>query len=270
MKKLIILFLLAFTFVNAQIELDGGIKKVPSLWKLSGTTLSPNESGWLFVWDSNQDKAFRLSDNTNIAHGMTSIIPTGVYFYLDKESGSQGGVMLTALSEAARNTFGIRGIAGDNPTTTAVVFFRAGKKSGTSAGNLASTDIAYEFQNYSGANFFRIWGDGRTEFANKLSSRDSLTTHQEVSNLADSLGTITLATGVAGWGEIMAGDNQEWASFRFSADGTVTLITNTANVSTTENTVDNLNIFDNGSGVKIQNNLGASKKVAVNIKYFTP
>ena len=41
MKKLIILFLLAFTFVNAQIELDGGIKKDISLFRLLNGNVYP-------------------------------------------------------------------------------------------------------------------------------------------------------------------------------------------------------------------------------------
>ena len=111
---------------------------------------------------------------------------------------------------------------------------------------------------------------GAITSTSNIATWDSLTVRKETSQLADSLGVITLATGVAGWGEVMAGDNQEWASFRFSSDGAVTLITNTANVTTTVNTVDKLNIYDAGTGVVIQNNLGASKKVAININYFIP
>ena len=122
-----------------------------------------------------------------------------------------------------------------------------------------------QFVNFSSYTF-----DGAITSTSNISTWDSLTTRKEKSQLADSLGVITLATGVAGWGEVMAGDNQEWASFRFSSDGTVTLIANTANVTTTVNTVDKLNIYDAGTGVVIQNNLGASKKVAININYFIP
>jgi len=112
--------------------------------------------------------------------------------------------------------------------------------------------------------------DGAITSTSNTSTWDSLTVRKEASTLADSLGVITLATGVAGWGEVMAGDNQEWAHFRFTSAGVVTLINNSANVGTTENDVDKLNIYDAGAGVVIQNNLGASIKVAININYFVP
>jgi len=111
---------------------------------------------------------------------------------------------------------------------------------------------------------------GAITSTSNLSTRDSLITRTEVSNLATSTGKITLATGVSGWGEVMAGDNEEWAHFRFTSAGVVTLITNTANVTTTVDTASSLNIYDAGSGIEIQNNLGSSKKVAVNIKYYAP
>lgn len=97
---------------------------------------------------------------------------------------------------------------------------------------------------------------------------DSLTNRIEKSSLADN-GTITLATGKAGWGEAMIGNNQEWASFRFSADGTVTLISNTTNAVNTD-TDEKFCIYDGGSGVVIKNALGSRLNVAVNVKYYTP
>jgi hypothetical protein len=104
----------------------------------------------------------------------------------------------------------------------------------------------------------------------KVSQFDSLKFHNEVS-MIDSATKIVIATGVAGWGEVMIGDNEEWAHFRFSSSGAVTLITNTTNVSTTPFNPNTLNIYDAGSGVAIQNYLSAAqKRVAVNIKYFTP
>lgn len=98
---------------------------------------------------------------------------------------------------------------------------------------------------------------------------DSLYVHREVSSLGDT-GEITFATGVAGWGEVMAGDNQEWASFRFTSAGVVTLIANTANVTTTNDNDTTLNIYDGGSGIVIENQLGSTLKIAININYYTP
>ena len=64
----------------------------------------------------------------------------------------------------------------------------------------------------------------------------------------------------------MAGDNEEWAHFRFSADGTVTLITNTVNVVNTD-TDTNLCIYDAGSGIAVKNRLGGTKVIAFAIYY---
>ena len=98
--------------------------------------------------------------------------------------------------------------------------------------------------------------------------RDSLYYHKESSSIADD-GEIVLATGVAGWGEAMAGDNEEWAQFRFTSAGVVTLIANSANVVNTD-TDAKFCIYDAGSGIAIKNRLGATKTVAVNVEYFTP
>lgn len=97
---------------------------------------------------------------------------------------------------------------------------------------------------------------------------ENTTVHQkETQNLADSTGIIKLYEGLSGFGEVIVGDNQEWAHFRFTSAGVVTLITNSTNVSTTVNTIDKVNIYDGGVGVIIQNNLGASKYVTININY---
>ena len=97
---------------------------------------------------------------------------------------------------------------------------------------------------------------------------DTLNTHKEVSNIADD-GEIVLAIGVAGWGQCMVGNNEEWGHFRFTAEGDVTLITNSANVVNTD-TDDKFCIYDAGSGVAIKNRLSATKKIALDINYFTP
>jgi hypothetical protein len=110
--------------------------------------------------------------------------------------------------------------------------------------------------------------NGQLGTSQNIGVRDSLMKRQEKSYVADD-GEITLATGVAGWGEAMIGDNEEWASFRFSSDGTVTLISNTANAVNTD-TDAKFCIYDAGTGIRIKNRLGSAKIVAVNINYFTP
>lgn len=99
---------------------------------------------------------------------------------------------------------------------------------------------------------------------------DSLTSRNEASKI-DSARIISLEAGRCGWGEVMIGDAQEWATFHFTTAGAVTLRTNSTNVSTTAFNPNTLNIYDAGTGVAIQNYLSAGQlKVAINIKYFTP
>jgi hypothetical protein len=98
--------------------------------------------------------------------------------------------------------------------------------------------------------------------------QDSLTTEAGVDTLADD-GETVFATGVAGWGQVMAGDNEEWAQFRFTSAGVVTLIDNSTNVANSDSDTD-LCIYDAGSGIAIKNRLGSSKNVAYKIEYFSP
>ena len=76
-------------------------------------------------------------------------------------------------------------------------------------------------------------------------------------------GSVTLDTGKTGRGWAMAGDNEEYIEFRFTAAGVVTVISNTANAINTD-TDGNLCVYDAGAGIAIKNRLGATK----NIRYF--
>jgi hypothetical protein len=89
---------------------------------------------------------------------------------------------------------------------------------------------------------------------------------QHTSESVNDEAEIVWPTGVSGWGVVMAGDNEEWTQFRFSADGTVNLINNTANVVNTD-TDTNLCIYDAGSGIAIKNRLGSAKIIAYEIHY---
>ena len=74
-------------------------------------------------------------------------------------------------------------------------------------------------------------------------------------------------TKVAGFGTVMIGDNQEWATFRFSADGTVTLIANSANVDNADTDGD-LCIYDVGSGIAVKNRLGLELRAYIQISSY--
>lgn len=78
---------------------------------------------------------------------------------------------------------------------------------------------------------------------------------------------ITYTTGVAGWGTVMAGDNEAWASFTFTAGGAVTIEDSKGSVVNTD-TDTNLCIYDAGTGIAIKNRLGASKTVSYVIYHF--
>ncbi len=77
---------------------------------------------------------------------------------------------------------------------------------------------------------------------------------------------ITLATGKTGRGWAMAGDNEEYINFRFTAAGVVTVISNSANAVNTD-TDGNLCVYDAGNGIAIKNRLGATKNIRYIINY---
>lgn len=107
--------------------------------------------------------------------------------------------------------------------------------------------------------------DFKWDDTNKLLTTQSLV-RDASSESVDDDNEITIATGVAGFGFVQAGDNEEWAQFAFTAAGVVTLIQNTANVVNTD-TDANLCIYDAGSGIAIKNRLGSTKTIRYEINY---
>jgi len=77
---------------------------------------------------------------------------------------------------------------------------------------------------------------------------------------------ITLDTAKTGRGWAMAGDNEEYIDFRFTAAGVVTVISNTANAINTD-TDGNLCVIDAGAGIAIKNRLGATKIIRYVVQY---
>lgn len=83
--------------------------------------------------------------------------------------------------------------------------------------------------------------------------------------------SVLLTPSVSGCGTVMAGDNEEFAYFRFTSAGDVTLINNSAKVSKTAAAGDDsLMVYDAGSGVAIKNRLGGTKKISLNVMGFSP
>lgn len=117
----------------------------------------------------------------------------------------------------------------------------------------------------------KAWGEVITDkvtLQEDLCDFNSLIVHREMVSLADDA-EITLATGVSGWGEAMIGDNQEWARFRFTAAGVVTLLeTSSIDVVNTD-TDAKFCIYDAGSGIAIKNRLGSTLNCAIEVRYFS-
>lgn len=142
-----------------------------------------------------------------------------------------------------------------------------GTKSGSSIIPIDSVKLSSDAINiHSGANYYKAL----KSTGGNVIVYDSLNIQAEASKI-DSATIISLEAGKAGWGEVMIGDAQEWATFHFTSAGVVTLRTNSTNVGTTPFDAGKLNIYDAGTGVAIQNYLSAGQlKVAINVKYYTP
>jgi hypothetical protein len=89
------------------------------------------------------------------------------------------------------------------------------------------------------------------------------------SNEGEGAGTfVDLVTSKSGRGSIVFGDGVGYADFSFTTVGVVTLLANSANVFTTLQTgTDHVIIKDNGSNVRITNELGATTTFTIEIKY---
>jgi len=87
------------------------------------------------------------------------------------------------------------------------------------------------------------------------------------SNEGEGAGTyVDLVASKSGFGRIIIGDAQEYSDFVFKIDGSVTLINNSANVVTSSADA-KLVIKDNGSNVRIVNELGSTLIATIEINY---
>lgn len=78
--------------------------------------------------------------------------------------------------------------------------------------------------------------------------------------------SIALPDATSGYGTVFVGDNEEFARFRWTTAGVVTLDENTANVVITD-TDTKFCILDNGTEVILKNRLGSNKNVRYEIHY---
>jgi len=86
-------------------------------------------------------------------------------------------------------------------------------------------------------------------------------------SLVDGTGIYTLRDAKAGWGIVTANDGTTYANFFFTTGGVVTLGTQN-NCTTTQNNDTTLNIYDSGTAVVIENELGDTYKVQTDIHYI--
>ena len=134
-----------------------------------------------------------------------------------------------------------------DPGQTVVLFAAAGE------------DVEIAIANASDDDKIRLSSNGDSE----LNGGDVLFMDLRQTTINESLAddaSIDLTTNTTGWGFVMAGDNEEYAHFRFTAAGVVSLDYNSANVVTTD-TDAKLCIFDNGNNVRIRNRLGSAKNI---------
>jgi len=143
-------FTSATKIANSPIYIDGSDK-------VGIGTIAPSAS--LEIMGS-YDKILRLSDS-GLAHGMTSIVPTNVFFSMEEGVNDRGCASFRGLcgNYANMSALGFIGISGHTAPTSPVIAFWSGKKSGTSYGLLAATDPAFAFQNYT-TRLMTILGSG--------------------------------------------------------------------------------------------------------------
>ena len=99
-----------------------------------------------------------------------------------------------------------------------------------------------------------------TTWSNEIAANELITV-----SLADNA-TYDLADARSGWGFIQLGDNVSNAYFTFTSAGVITLMTN-LECTTTQGTNDKLNIYDNGTNVRIENTWTATSQVTINVTY---
>ena len=115
---------------------------------------------------------------------------------------------------------------------------------------------------------FKTYGSYIT--MDSTSTWKGLNNYKTLTTLDDDV-LITFTTGVCGYGIIITNDGATFAQFRFTSAGVVTLISNTADVDNAD-TDAKLCIYQNGgsTGILIKNRLTATKKLGIDINYYTP
>ena len=139
---------------------------------------------------SGQDSLLYFQDG-DVAHGMTSIVPTDVYGQLTAQSSTAGGLRVAGLSDndsSGLNGYGIIGTSAPSNTTPSIVF-RGLKKNGTTAQDLGGSDVLFAVVNNNNDSFPGLWMTGggsmsiRTQFANARFEVSSSTSDSTASSM---------------------------------------------------------------------------------------
>lgn len=164
--------------------------------------------------------------------------------------GSGGGVRIYGGEGGLGAGAGIAGSNGDvilNVTTEGVAQGRTGIRTEDPDSNFGLT-VADGIKTTTSLNLWK----GLYSFAGSQAVADD--------------GSVIVDTGMAGFGFVQLGDNEAWAQFTWSADGTVYLMQNTPNVSNLD-TDSTLSIYDGGTGIVIKNRLGSEKTIRFQLNY---
>lgn len=106
-----------------------------------------------------------------------------------------------------------------------------------------------------------VLGDSLTSNVNEVIANDGI--------LID----LPFPVAAQGFGTIMAGDDtggiRSYAQFYFDDSGTTTVV-NAVNTTNTQTTAANLNIFQTGNQIRVENKLGASTRVQISAMYYNP
>lgn len=139
---------------------------------------------------------WRLTD-TAVAHGITTGLATTTIGQIGDAS-VDGGIEFDSFAQSTTQGMILKGVNVTASTTIPIVELRAGKKSGTTVGNAAASDMLYSFSKNDGTALVTMTGDGVTNFTAGLKIAGSSTlgtfTRGSKSTTFQSDGTSSVAT----------------------------------------------------------------------------
>lgn len=152
---------------------------------------------WQCGAPSGKNSLFYMQDD-DVAHGITTIVPTDVYGAITSISATSGGLGILGLSDTdavGLSCFGYIGSAAPS-NTTAAIQFKGAKKSGTGLQDLGGSDVLFSLINNTSTSSPNLWITGggsiyvRQRFGNarvdiSSSSSDSSATSLRVTDSGD-------------------------------------------------------------------------------------